>query len=75
MEIEEYRHLWQPGFGGSVLVRLKGDIGTGAEDFVIYNINERNVLLIEDEGECQEVVRRMLESGAPILDDFPPCAT
>ncbi|MFF4053566.1 hypothetical protein ACFYZ5_43900 [Streptomyces chartreusis] len=75
MEIEEYRHLWQPGFGGSALVRLKEDIGTGVEDFVIYNINERNVLLIEDEGEYQELVRRMIESGAPILDDFPPRAT
>ncbi|MER6557438.1 hypothetical protein ABT300_06640 [Streptomyces sp. NPDC001027] len=73
MNIEEYRELWQPGFSGVVLIRL--DPGTIPEEFVIYNTNTTNVLLIEDEESHDEVVHRMIEAGAPIWDDFPPRVT
>jgi hypothetical protein len=72
---EEYRSLWQPGFDGNVLIRLERSSESSSEEFVIYDLEERNVLLIEDEGTYQEVVRRMIAAGVPILDTFPPNAT
>jgi hypothetical protein len=72
MNIEEYKHLWQPGFAGNVLIRVDAGGSGDVQGLVIFDPQDRTVLLIDDEDVENEVVRRMLEAGAPVLDSVPP---
>ncbi|WP_438307002.1 hypothetical protein ACSHXN_46910 (plasmid) [Streptomyces sp. HUAS TT11] len=68
MNIEEFQDLWEPGFDGNVLVRIGG---VDSNDFAIFDPRDKSMLLIDDDDLHDEVVRRMLAAGAPVLDSFP----
>jgi hypothetical protein len=65
VEIERYREYWTvPGRWG--LLR-SGSTG----HFLPANVDDRTVSVICEDDLADEVVRRMLEAGVPVIDEFP----
>ncbi|GAA3248507.1 hypothetical protein ACFO1B_39480 [Dactylosporangium siamense] len=66
MTIDEFSALWTPPFDRYGLFRVHETGG-----YLVASFEHRAVTLICDDDLAEAVVRRMLEAGVPIVDDFP----
>ncbi|WP_204078854.1 hypothetical protein [Planotetraspora phitsanulokensis] len=69
MSVDEFRRLWEATKGRYVLVRV--DETSGEEGFVIYDVPDRSVELVDDDELHVQVIRCMLQAGVSVMDDFP----
>ncbi len=69
-KLSQFRNLWTTDATRYALVRVGGE-ATDQPRLVIFNLETRMALTIENDEVCQEVKRRMQHAGVPILDRLP----
>ena len=68
MSVDQFRYLWTDSAGRYVLIRLAPD---SVSRMVIFDRQDLSVVLVDDDDLSDQVVRRMIDAGVEILDDFP----
>lgn len=66
----EFKNLWTSDVTKYVLLRT-GHGPDGQQRFMIFNMETRMALVIEDEEVSREVKRRMHQAGVPVVDRAP----
>jgi hypothetical protein len=69
-EIAAASHFWQPG--NYVLHHWRDKADDILLDCMIYDINERLVVRIEDDRRSYALKKRMKDAGVPVIRELPP---
>lgn len=64
--VTNYEHLWANSNGPWALLQLNPG-RQGTPSFIVINRADRSVLVIEDDEVAQEVKKRMLTAGVPVV--------
>jgi hypothetical protein len=68
---ENYSFLWEDETGRYVLIQVIPD-SDRYETCVVYDMESKTGLIIEDDEIALLVKKRLAQSGVPILDKIPP---
>ncbi|MFO0852429.1 MAG: hypothetical protein U0871_28290 [Gemmataceae bacterium] len=69
-DLQSLSYLWEDGTGRYVLVQAVSG-GQSYDTCVVYDLESKTGLLIENDDLADEVKRRMAEKGVPMLPDLP----
>ncbi|MCF2858804.1 hypothetical protein L1286_15060 [Pseudoalteromonas sp. SMS1] len=65
--LEEFKYLWEDISGGWGLLHVNADRKQEAPDYLVVNISNKNVVLIEDDVVAKKVIEKMLSNGPRIV--------
>ena len=69
-DLQSFSYLWEDETGRYVLIQ--GVSGSQSHDTcVVYDLESKTGLLIEDDELAVEVAKRLAEKGVPMLPDLP----
>lgn len=67
--LSNFESLWTSEAESHVLIRVESE--SGVAEYVIYDMEDETVLVIEDDAVHQEVIQRMKKAGVKILHGLP----
>lgn len=68
--VENYRHLWEDQAGRYVLIQAVAG-GHSHETCVVYDLESKTGLIIEDDDVADQVKKRLADKGVPMLSTIP----
>ncbi len=69
-KLARFENLWTVDAAKYALVRVGGEAGDLSR-FIIFNVETRTAMVIEDNDLSQLVKRRMKDAGVPLLNRLP----
>jgi hypothetical protein len=67
IDVSEYSYLWDGSESGWTLLHFNSNQESEPPKYMVVNTENKSVLIIEDDPECYQVERKMLEEGVQIV--------